>query len=129
MTALVDTNLLVRYLVDDDPRKSVAVEKLLRQTSQKLVLLDIAFAEIVWVLQSYYGLSKGEITEKLSALLAVKSIQTNRTLLHKTLEYFANTPLNFVDAYQAAYASLKNLDIYSYDYDFNKIEGLKRLEP
>lgn len=129
MTALIDTNLIIRYLVDDDPKKSQAVENLLQKKDQKLILLDIAFAEIVWVLQSYYGLSKGEIAEKLSALLTVKSLQTSRTLLQKSLELFAQSSLSFIDSYQAAYAGLHGLDVYSYDRDFNKAKGIKRLEP
>ncbi len=129
MTAIIDTNLIIRYLVDDDQKKSQAVERLLTQTGNKSVLLDMAFAEIVWVLQSYYGLSKREIAEKLSALLSVKSLQTNRTLLLKSLEYYAKSTLSFIDSYQAAYAGLHGLDIYSYDHDFNKIKGIRRLEP
>lgn len=129
MTVLIDTNLIIRYLVDDDPKKSQAVERLLTQTGNKLVLLDIAFAEIVWVLQSYYGLSKGEISEKLNALLIVKSLQTNRTLLLRSLKFFAESSLSFIDSYQAAYALLHGLDIYSYDRDFTKIKGIRRLEP
>jgi len=129
MTALLDTNLIIRYLVEDDPRKADAVERLLAESKEKLLLLDLAFAEIVWVLQSYYGLEKNEIVEKLGTLLTLKSIKTNKKLLGRTLDFFAASPLNFVDAYQAAYTTSKGLDLYSYDKDFDKVAGLKRLEP
>lgn len=126
---LVDTNLIIRYLVQDDPKKTEAVEKLLKNPREKLIIPDITFAEIVWVLQSFYGVHKDEVIEKLAALMALESIKVNKSIIQKTLENYLNYPINFVDAYQAAYAQVKRLDIYSYDKDFDKIKEIKRYEP
>lgn len=126
---LVDTNLLIRYYIDDDPQKVDAVEKLLKNSQEKLSLLDITFAEIIWVLSSVYGLDKKQIIEKLNALLNVQSIICNRRILRKSLEYFANYNISFIDAYQASYAEINELDVYSYDRDFDKLPQIKRVEP
>ena len=126
---LIDTNLIIRYLVEDDPKKAEAVEKLLKNPGQKLILLDLIFAEAIWVLSSLYNLEKSQIIESLSALLDVKSIIANRKILRKALEYFANYNISFIDAYQAGYALTKNLEIYSYDKDFDKLLDIKRTEP
>lgn len=126
---LIDTNLLIRYLVDDDPQKADAVEKLLKNPEEKLILLDITFAETVWVLSSRYSLDKATIIESLNALLDIGSIVANRKVLREALEYFAQYNISFIDAYQAGYAAIRGLDIYSYDRDFDKLPEINRIEP
>lgn len=126
---LIDTNLIIRYLVEEDSKKADAVEKLLKNPDGKLVLTDVTFAEIIWVLSSYYGLKKEKIIQYLSALLKLNTIIANRTVLYKALEYFLNYNLSYIDAYQAGYAAVKKMDIYSYDKDFNKLGEIKRFEP
>lgn len=129
MSKLVDTNLIIRFLTEDDPNKAKRVAKLLGG-GESLVLPDIVFAQTIWVLQSFYKLPKHEIAEKLGALLEMQSVEANRRILHKSLEYFTNYSLEFIDAYQAAYCEEGQLEgIYSYDEDFDKIKSIKRFEP
>src|SRR3989344_4396053 len=123
---LIDTNLLVRYLVEDDSRKADAVEKLLKDPHKNLILLDVTFAETIWVLSSFYSLEKEQIINNLSALLDIPSIIANRKVLQKALDYFANHNISFIDAYQAGFALTGNLEIYSYDKDFDKLADIKR---
>ena len=126
---LIDTNLLVRYFVEDDLQKADAVEKLLKDPHKNLILLDVTFAETVWVLSSYYSLEKEQIINNLSALLDIPSIVANRKVLHKALEYLANHNISFIDAYQAGFAQAGDLEIYSYDKDFDKLADIRRIEP
>ncbi|MCX5912385.1 MAG: PIN domain-containing protein [Deltaproteobacteria bacterium] len=58
-TCFMDTNLFIRYLVNDDPGKADRVEKLLEQATSgkiRLVTADLVIAEVIWVLESAYGL-------------------------------------------------------------------------
>lgn len=126
---LIDTNLIIRYLVEDDPKKADAVERLLKNPQAQLILLDLTFAEAIWVLSSFYNLDKSQIIESLNALLNVKSIIANRKVLRKALEYFANYNISFIDAYQAGHAATRDLEIYSYDKDFDKLLDITRTEP
>ncbi len=128
--ALIDTNLIIRYLVNDDPPKAAAVERLLKQTTCKLVLPDMVFAEIIWVLGSYYQLPKEQIVDKLRALLQVPSIAGNKAVLDKAVSLFGVQNVSFIDAYLAALAQTDKIQvIYSYDRDFDKFSGVKRQEP
>lgn len=130
MAILLDTNLLVRYFTEDDLEKARAVAKLLKNSKEKLIITDVAFAEIVWVLQSFYSFSKEDIVEKLMRFVNIPHIDLNREVLRKTLYYFSQTSLSFIDAYEAAYCENKELDgIYSYDRGFDKIKSIKRIEP
>jgi predicted nucleic-acid-binding protein len=76
----VDTNVLIRYLTNDDPAKAERVEKILKRTiagKAKLVMNNMVIAELVWTLESYYGLSKTDIAEKLAILLNTPNLEVS----------------------------------------------------
>jgi predicted nucleic-acid-binding protein len=68
----LDTNLLVRYLVRDDPAQSAAARRFIFQncTPQEPGFINrIVVCELVWVLESRYRLERAQIVEALSELL------------------------------------------------------------
>lgn len=70
--AVIDTNLLVRYLTEDEPSKAGEVKRLLLAAAEgkiKLLIPSVVLAEMVWVLQSYYNLERGETVPLLNAIL------------------------------------------------------------
>ena len=127
---LVDTNLLIRFLTADDPQKALRVKQLL-SSHNKFFIPDLVFAEIVWVLQTFYGVARSEIHSKLKSLLNFDAIICNKKLLLAALEnYQAYSFLSFVDAYLISLAQLrKSHIIYSYDQSFDKVKRIKRIEP
>lgn len=129
-TNLLDTNLIIRFLTGDDPKKALAVLNLL-SSNKTFFLPDMAFAEIVWVLASFYELGREEIFEKIKSLLAFNNINCNRTLLSQALSNYQDfNYLNFVDCYLAALVQIrKSKVLYSYDMGFDKVKGIKRIEP
>ncbi|OGD89162.1 hypothetical protein A3J17_01260 [Candidatus Curtissbacteria bacterium RIFCSPLOWO2_02_FULL_40_11] len=126
---LLDANIIIRFLVSDDPNKANRVEKLLAGQNNKNILVDIVVAEIIWVLGSYYQFDKSSIIESLKALIHYKSIVCNKTLLESALTLWEKYNISFIDAYLISVAKLKSLNIYSYDVKFDKVDGVKRQEP
>lgn len=130
MSHLLDTNVLIRYLTEDDKPKAAAVEKLLRTSKEPLVLPDVAIAEIVWVLASVYGQSREEIISKLGALISLSSIKVNLKVIDQALLIFKDEKLGWIDAYLVALIQTgKHQAIYSYDQYLDKIPGITRREP
>lgn len=130
MSNLLDTNVLIRYLTEDDKPKAAAVEKLLKTSKEPLVLPDVSIAEIVWVLTSVYGQSREEITSKLGALISLNSIKVNFKVISQALLIFRDEKLGWIDAYLVALIQTgKHQAIYSYDQYLNKIPGITRREP
>lgn len=130
MSKLIDANLIIRFLIQDDPVKAGGVQKLLKNSKQPLILTDIVLAELVWTLSSHYHLPKKEISDKLQSLLALNAIESNQQLLSQSLEYYRTFNIDFVDAYLVATAENQKLQgIYSFDKDFDKIKTVKRFEP
>ena len=130
MSYLLDTNVLIRYLTEDDQKKAVSVEKLLKTSKKTLIISDVALAEIVWVLTSVYSQSREDIISKLGTLISLKSIKVNLKVISKTLLNFKDKKLGWIDAYLLALIQTgKNQGIYSYDQYLDKIPGITRREP
>jgi predicted nucleic-acid-binding protein len=70
----IDTNVLLRYLLDDDPGQSPRASALLRRHRSVLVT-DVVLAETVWTLRgARYGLDNQGISDVLNALFAEPGI-------------------------------------------------------
>lgn len=126
---LLDTNLIIRFLVNDDIQRVKKVEKLLLDKNNTNILLDTIVAEIIWVLSSYYSLKKSEVIEKVRALIHVDTIECNAVLLNKALTFWAENNISFVDSYLIAAANLGNITLFSYDDKLKSISSVKVKEP
>lgn len=126
---VIDTDIIVRFLVGDDRGKAERFQQFLN-SDQKAVLTDITFAEIFWVLSSFYKFPKEGVLFGLESLIHEKSIFCNRLLLQETIKILRESSLSFIDAYVAAY-SLRKSDgrVLSYDKGYDRVLGLRRIEP
>ena len=133
-TCFMDTNLFIRYLVNDDPGKADRVEKLLEQATSgkiRLVTADLVIAEGIWVLESAYGLKNAEITPMVKGILATPGIEvTNAGLVGRSLDYYESLNIDFIDGYIAAVMDrMKITELYSFDKKhISRIRELKRIE-
>lgn len=74
MTAL-DTNVLVRFLVEDDPKQSARATALVERAvrdAKPLFLAQIVVCETVWVLETCYGFDRERIAQVLAELLRAR---------------------------------------------------------
>lgn len=128
MAKILDTNLVLRYLLDDPGASKI--EKLLKK-KEKLLFPDMVFAEIVWTLDSYYSWDRSKIADSLLAFIKLSSIKCNEVLLISSLDIFSKYKrFSFVDSYLVALMKEVGVDsIYSFDRGFDKIHGIKREEP
>jgi predicted nucleic-acid-binding protein len=68
----LDTNVLVRYLTQDDPAQSLkavqAIESAVGQ-HETLFITAVVVCELVWVLEGAYGYSRTDIADALEKIL------------------------------------------------------------
>ena len=77
MKVTVDTNILLRAVLHDDPVQARTAEDLLINAS--LVAFPIpCLCELVWVLDRSYGISRPEIALVLETFLGAPNVATNR---------------------------------------------------
>ncbi len=97
----------------------------------ELILEDVVLAETVWTLSSYYRVNRQEIAEVLLVLLAEDGIvNPDKAALERALALYGRHNVDFVDAFLAAQALVADPpEVYSFDHDFDRIPGVRRLEP
>lgn len=123
----IDANLILRYLLEEP--KADLIEKLLGK-KEKLYLADMVVAEVIWTLISFYKRKKEEFIEALEAFIALEFVNADKKLLGTAIEIYKKFNVDYIDAYLAALMQKKNIKIlYSFDRDFDKIPGIRRLEP
>lgn len=89
----LDTNVLVRFLVEDDPRQSAAAAALIDRVASRdetLFVSDVALCETVWVLAGSYRLPRVEIATTLRDLLRSRHLAfSSSEKLARALDAFA----------------------------------------
>ena len=134
-TSFIDTNLFIRYLTNDDPEKANRVEKLLDLATAaklKLVTTEMVIAEVVWVLESSYGLKATEITSLVRGILATPGIEViNGSLVARALDFYEAHNVDFIDGYIAAVMEKSGIkELYSFDKKhIARLKSVKRNEP
>lgn len=69
----VDTNVLVRALMDDDRKQSAAAEAVLHKAEQVMISVT-TLCELVWVLQQGYGVAREEILRTILVLINSENV-------------------------------------------------------
>jgi len=97
----VDTNILIRYFIDDDPAQGRKVDALLarsRRSGESLYIDDIVLCELVWVLRSAYSYDRDTIADALRRILATADFSfDDRDLLRRALADSIAGPADFPD--------------------------------
>jgi predicted nucleic-acid-binding protein len=77
MKITVDTNVLVRAVVRDNPAQANIAAKVLAEADLIAVALP-SLCEFVWVLQRVYALPPSDAAAAIRALLATSNVEVNR---------------------------------------------------
>lgn len=98
----LDTNVVIRYLTQDDQKQSAVANRIIEQEltekNQGYITL-ISLIEITWVLESCYEQTKEDIINVLDLLLTIKQISIEKTdLVYLALKRFRTGTADFSDA-------------------------------
>ena len=73
----LDTNVLARFLVEDDQQQTRRAKKLIQSYASKdmpCFVPDVVLCELVWVLRSSYKISRKRVSEVLAELLRARHL-------------------------------------------------------
>lgn len=100
MTGL-DTNVLVRYLTQDDPRQSRRANAIVAEavaSGERLFVGVVVLCELVWVLRGPYALDKAEVVASLERILATAQLEIDqKDLVRAALEDYRTGGGDFAD--------------------------------
>ena len=96
----LDTNVLVRYIMQDDDKQSALATRLVESLSVEspgFVPL-VSVVELAWVLSSAYALDRGQVVQAFESLLRTKEIAVERAeIVWKALRVFQGANADFAD--------------------------------
>jgi predicted nucleic-acid-binding protein len=96
-----DTNILVRYVVNDDPKQVAAVEKFFSECTadnEPVFLPIVVLCEFVWVMDRGLGQSKAQIVDALEQLFQNAFFRIEReNLVRRSLDLYRYGKASFAD--------------------------------
>ena len=109
----LDTNVLVRYVTQDDPRQSPKATQLVEAlTPQEPGSVPVVVAvELVWVLSSCYSFTREQLVQVLDTLLRSREIVMDRAdQVLRALRVFSASTADFADCLIAVGAAHAGCD-------------------
>jgi len=133
VTYLVDTNVLLRYLMNDHPEYGESARQLIAKAGGgevSLLVPFIAVVETIFTLQRFYQVAREDIGREFLKVLTAPGIKVaGPEWVLEAVEEYRTRNVSFGDACLAAQARTQGLPIASFDRGLDKFSGVERFEP
>jgi predicted nucleic-acid-binding protein len=96
----LDTNVLVRYIMQDDPKQSPKATRLIESldSNNPGYITLVTVVELYWVMTSNYELSADQVCQAIEAMLRTKQLVIERSdQVMRALRVFAGGKADFAD--------------------------------
>ena len=124
MEYLLDTNIIIRFLVGDNEKhleKSTEYFHQIEQGSMEVEILSEVLMEACFVLTKFYKLPKIEVISDLKTILSFEGVvNKDKIILFEALNIIENKNIDFVDALICAKCKFQNYEKLSFDKELNK---------
>lgn len=124
MVYLLDTNIIIRFLIGDDEKFLAQSKKYFQDIENSILEVEIlegVLMEAFFVLTKFYKLPKKSVLSDLKIILSLEGVvNTNKTILFETLCLIENKNIDFVDALICAKSALQGYGKLSFDNDVKK---------
>jgi len=124
MVYLLDTNVIIRFLVGDHEEhleKSIVIFKDIEKAKVQVEILEGVLMEAFFVLTKFYKIPKNDVINDLKTILNFNGvINSNKTILYEALNIIENRNIDFVDALICAKSKLQGFGKLSFDEDVKK---------
>ncbi len=124
----LDTNVLVRYVVQDDSAQLAAAKRLISRlvTEGRSLFVPVTVAlELEWVLRSSYGYAKADVVEVLAGLLsAAELVFESERAMEVALQLYREASADFADCLHIALAAQAGEQpLWTFDKGAAKVAG------
>ena len=124
MVYLLDTNIIIRFLVGDNEEhlaKSTEYFEQIELGSMEVEILSDVLMEAFFVLTKFYKVPKVEVISDLKTILSFEGVvNKDKVILFETLSIIENKNIDFVDALISAKCKFQNYEKLSFDKDLSK---------
>jgi predicted nucleic-acid-binding protein len=129
----LDTNVLVRWIVDDDARQVMRVQRLfeeVRLQRSTLFVPSTVMLELEWVLRSRYGLDKPTVLGAFNALLETQELEfQDEPAVERALSFYRQSSADFADCLHAGQCgSAGRVPMITFDDAAARLPGVELLK-
>jgi uncharacterized protein len=129
----LDSNILLRHLLQDDPQQSSKATSFLYRVENselRVRISELVIFETVFTLQRSYKQAKSKIREILIPLISLTGVLIpGKRMWKRTFDFYVDLNLPFADAYHVVLmGELKLTEIATFDPDFDRASGIKRID-
>jgi predicted nucleic-acid-binding protein len=131
----VNTNILLRYLLDDIPKQADAAEAIIEEAAAGKLTLQtnvMVIAELVWTCESYYRLPREEIRDKVLMILNTPGLEVeDKDFIAEAILLYVDRNVDFIDAYNGCWMRAQGItQVYTFDEShYKRLEGIEVLVP
>ncbi len=114
---LLDTNVLLRYILNDNEEMSRIASELIDGT---VYTVPEVLAEVAYVLAKVYKANRADIATFLSAIVNDVDVEPAH-VVEKAIEVYRDNNLDFVDCMLVAYNKVEGTKVFTFDKKMNKL--------
>lgn len=124
MVYLIDTNIIIRFLIGDNDEHLAVSSEYFRQIENGEIQAEIlseVLMEAYFVLTKFYKIKESEVLQDLKAILCLEGVvNKDKAILIETLNIIEHRRIDFVDALICAKCRLQSYAKLSFDKDLDK---------
>ncbi len=119
----VDTNVILRFLLNDITDQFEIAKKLFRQNKYEVVCISEVMAEVVFVLSSVYKMPRQVVSKIITVFVQTAPIRfQNKDIIEWVLDQFSVVNLAYVDLLVSKYAQNGGGEVFSFDKKLMKMQ-------
>ncbi len=123
MVYLIDTNIIVRFLIGDNEelfKKSLKIFEKIEEGEIIVEILPSVLMEVYFVLTKFYKIDRIDVIQDLKKILSLKGVIGEKIILYETLNILEKKSIDFVDALICVKVKFQNYKYLSFDKDIEK---------
>jgi predicted nucleic acid-binding protein len=124
---IVDANVILRFFIRDNEEQFLRAKAFIQRLElgkEHVLMTEIVFAEVVWVLNKVYEVPRQEIADTFSKVIGYRGIRTmlEKEIFQESLRLYAKHSLDIQDVFLSVLSKNKGYPIITFDkHDFKKL--------
>ena len=124
---IVDANVILRFFIRDNEEQFLRAKAFIQRLElgkENVLMTEVVFAEVVWVLNKVYEVPRQEIADTFSKVIGYRGIRTmlEKEIFQESLRLYAKHSLDIQDVFLAVLSKNKGCPIITFDkHDFKKL--------